>query len=144
MSVDTLVSRFTVSSAWNDVAAYLGDPTNYRTLNPFVIEVRNIRPGGATVEFEAVERIRMFGGLHRNNLLRLAVRCEMPDKQVIYDVTSPGGIAVRITTKLVETGSGTDVEDTIMLTVPRLVRRFAVRNARAAQHHKMQVLRGLA
>jgi formyltetrahydrofolate deformylase len=98
----------------------------------------------------AVERIRLLGPIHQKNPLHLVVRSEGPVDRVIYDVTTRGGIVVRIVTELnelaniVRDGGGTDVQDTITLTVPRLIRGFALRQARVAQLHRATVLAGLS
>lgn len=151
MSVGTLTHRFSVAARPGEIAAYLTDPANYGELNPFVISVGDVRArdedeaGCEVVEFTAVERIRLFGPVHQKNPLRLVVRSEGPVDRVIYDVTTRGGIVVRIVSELAQVvGAGTDVHDTITLTVPRPIRGFALRQARVAQLHRATVLAGLS
>jgi hypothetical protein len=151
MSVGILTHRFSVGVPPGEIAAYMTDPANYGELNPYVISVGDARGAeGGAVEFTAVERIRLFGPIHQKNPLRLVVRSEGAAERVIYDITTRGGIVVRIVTELAEIdeaaagGAGTDVHDTVTLTVPRLARGFALREARIAQKHKATVLGRLA
>jgi hypothetical protein len=147
MSVGILTHRFSVAARPGEIAAYMTDPANYGELNPFVISVGGASEGDEGVEFTAVERIRLFGPIHQRNPLRLVARSEGPVDRVIYDITARGGIVVRIVTELTElgeAGGGTDVRDMITLTVPRVARGFAMRQARFAQHHKAAVLGRLA
>ena len=140
MSVDVLNHRFTVAASPGEIVAYMTDPANYVELNPFVDSVGDVREVDGAVEFTAVERIRLFGPIHQKNLLRLVVRSEGSASRVIYDVTTRAGVVVHIVTELAEAGGGTDVRDTFTLTVPRVARGFALRQARIAQQHKAVVL----
>jgi hypothetical protein len=139
MSVGSLFLRFTVAASPSEIVAYVTDPAHYIGLNPYVTEVTDIRRRDGAVEFRAVERVRLFGPVQRNNPLHLVVRSEA-DTRVVYDVTSPGGIAVRIATELARVDGRTDVQDTITLTVPWPARRFALRQARFAQEYRAGVL----
>jgi hypothetical protein len=140
MSVGILAHRFSVAASPGEIAAYMTDPANYGELNPFVVSVGNARNVDGAVEFTAVERIRLLGPIHQRNPLHLVVRSEGSADRVIYDITTRGGVVVHIVTELAEAGGGTDVCDTVTLTVPRLARGFALRQARSAQQHKAAVL----
>jgi hypothetical protein len=140
VSVGILTHRYAIAASPSEIAAYLTDPAHYVGLNPFAIEVHDVRERDGAVEFRAVERIRLFGPFHRNNLLHLAIRSEVPDKRVVYDVTSQGGITVHIAVELAQVDGGADVQDTMTLTVPRPIRAFALKQARIGQLHRADVL----
>ncbi|MFF2522966.1 SRPBCC family protein [Streptomyces liangshanensis] len=140
MAAGTLTHRFTVPAPRGHLVAHLGDPANYVTLNPYVTEVSGVHERDGAVEFTAIERIRLLGPVHRNNRLSLVIRSEADHSRTVYDVTSPGGITVRIATEFTETPGGTDVLDTITLDVPWPIRRFALRQARFAQLHRADIL----
>jgi len=143
MSTKSLVKQFTIPATPAWVAAYLRDPVHYVNLNPFVTQVRDVHRLDESATFTAVERIKVLGPVHRNNLLRIEVSSDA-DKCVVYDVTAKGGISVRIETELAEFDGGTQIRDSIALTVPALVRKFAVRQARAAQDYRAHALVELA
>ncbi|MFG1642828.1 SRPBCC family protein [Amycolatopsis sp. NPDC049252] len=143
LSTELLVKRFTISATPAWVAAYLRNPVHYVNLNPFVTEVRDVHRLDESATFTAVERIKVLGSIRRNNLLRIEVSSDA-DKCVAYDVTAKGGISVRIETEIAEVDGGTQIRDSIELTVPVLVRKFAVRQARAAQEFRANALMELA
>jgi hypothetical protein len=140
VSVGTLTHRYAVAASPSEVAAYLTDPAHYVGLNPFAIKVHDVRERDGAVEFRAVERIRLFGPLHRNNALHLVIRSEVSGERVVYDVKSQGGITVDIVLELAPLDGGTDIQDTMTLTVPRPVRAFALKQARVGQLHRADVL----
>jgi hypothetical protein len=71
------------------------------------------------------------------------IRSEVPGERVVYDVTSQGGITVHVVLELAQLDGGTDIQDTMTLTVPRPVRAFALKQARVGQLHRADVLGGL-
>jgi uncharacterized protein YndB with AHSA1/START domain len=135
---------FTVAAAPEAVFAHLADPQSYVGLSPLVVRVADLQPsldrhGRSQVSYTAVERFGQ-GRLHWDNRIRVLLTEVAPDRRLVSTVDSPGRVHLRVTVELAPTGTGTQVEETIDLRCPAVLRRFVVSRARAVQLHRAQEL----
>ena len=137
MSFDRFSHSFPVAAPAAKIYAHLMVPQNYVGLSPLVVEVRDVHPTaeGATA-YTAVERFR-FGPLKWDNLIKVILTGAAPDKQVVSRVKSPGWVTLLATVDLSPTDTDhTQVTETVELTTPWFLRRFAVGQAKSVQKER--------
>lgn len=127
---------------------YLSEPNNYRGLQPLVVAVRDVvygedQEGRQTRTYVAVERFRFLGFLRYDNAIRVLITLAHPDEVLINDVESPFNVRGRFVTTFQPRDGSTQVVETVTIKTPRLVQRFVLDQAKAAQHARFMNLKAL-
>ncbi|WP_341720897.1 SRPBCC family protein [Micromonospora sp. FIMYZ51] len=129
-----------VAASLDEVHRHLSDPNSYIGLSPLIVAVRDVRPGRdaqgrAIVDYLAVERFRLFGPVRWDNVIRVRLTPQPPDR-LVSDVRSPGWVRLRAVVELAAVADGTQVREQITAFAPAPLRRFVAAQARQAAAHR--------
>jgi hypothetical protein len=137
---------YPVPAAPAQVLAHLARPDHYIGLSPLLVEVRDVREEAGETHYVAVERFRFLGFLRHDNLIRVTLETEgsgLPETAAVHGrVVSPGGVRMtyRFDIEADAAGTGSRMTDTLQLTAPLGLLRFASGQAAAVQRARAQVL----
>lgn len=156
MPIDHFRHSFVVDALPSQVYAHLIEPENYVGLSPLVVTVRDVHRLPGAARYVAVERFR-FGPFRWDNHIHVEMH-GTPDRRIVSDVSSPGGIRLNATVDLrpvaadpeAATGNstdgtgnsaggsagGTEVTEVVEISTPWLLRSFAIGQARKVQQER--------
>ncbi|WP_042430861.1 SRPBCC family protein [Streptacidiphilus anmyonensis] len=139
-----LTRAYEVPAAPAEVLAHLADPENYVGLSPLLVGVRDVRREDEVTHYLAVERFRFLGLVTHDNLIRVTLRAErggLPEEgSVSGDVVSPGGVRMGYRFAIHAHDAGSRVVDTLQLSAPFGLLRFAAGKAAEVQAARGRVL----
>jgi glycosyltransferase involved in cell wall biosynthesis len=119
------------------VFAELARPDSFLGLQPLLAEVRELPArGSGSRRFEATEHVRLprwLGRARLRNRIETVLRPVADEARIAFLTRSRPGILLRGDFRLSLAEHGTRVEERVALRAPLVVRRFVVREARAAQ-----------
>ena len=141
MGTQVFANRFVVSSPPRDVLSHLAEPANYVGLNPFVYQIRDVRPVGRAMTYVAVERLTVLRVLTYDNPIRVRSWIDAENSRFVLHVAGRAGVTVTIVTAVAPLPVGTEVHDTITLTAPAVMSRYAGRLAVLGRDHRAATLR---
>ncbi|MEY9873881.1 carbon monoxide dehydrogenase subunit G [Streptacidiphilus sp. MAP12-33] len=126
------------------VLAHLAEPDNYIGLSPLLVDVRDVRREGEVTHYVAVERFRFLGLVTHDNLIRVTLRTDdgaLPEQATVSgDVVSPGGVRMGYEFAVHADEAGSRVVDTLRLSAPFGLLRFAAGKAAEVQAARGEVL----
>jgi hypothetical protein len=123
---------FAVPAPPDRIYAHLSDPESYVGLSPLVVEVRDIRRDGRTVDYTSVERFRL-GPFRYDNLLAVTMTFPRPGRQLVSSVVSPGRVRLVATVDLLADGDRSRVTETVRVSFPAPLRPLVLGQARKVQ-----------
>lgn len=139
MPVQVLKNTFHIDADLPVVLEHLTTPENYIGLSPIVVAVEGVdRSTPGVVRYTATERFRFLGFIKWDN--PIAVELLTDDSAVWGDVKSPGGVRMAYRFDLSAEGTGTRMEDTLTLSAPSLIIRYAAGEARKVQLARARIL----
>jgi ligand-binding SRPBCC domain-containing protein len=124
------------------VYEHLADPRSYVGLTPYLSAVAGVAPGVDEqgrdyLGYTAVERLPLAAGLVWRNRIAVRLYADPPALRLVQQVTSPGRVRLTSTVTLAaDSPAGTVVRERIALVMPRPLRGFVLRHARAAQVYR--------
>ncbi|SEM26910.1 SRPBCC family protein [Streptacidiphilus jiangxiensis] len=126
------------------VLAHLVEPDNYVGLSPLLVAVRDVRREDEVTHYVAVERFRFLGLVTHDNHIRVTLRSEpggLPEEATVHgDVVSPGGVRMSYSFAIHAHDNGSRVVDTLHLSAPFGLLRFAAGKAGEVQAARGRVL----
>jgi ligand-binding SRPBCC domain-containing protein len=146
MAAETFQYSYFIVAPPARIYAHLSEPSNYTGLSPLIVQVDNIvtrtDPDGRGVfTYESVEMFRFFGFIPYANRLKVATTLTQPDRQIVSQVDSPFSVHVQFIFDLQPQDNGTLLTETITAHMPWIVRGFVVRQAKAVQRARAEILR---
>jgi hypothetical protein len=138
------------------IFGHLARPESYIGLSPLVIAVRDIADAGDGVRYVAVERFRA-GPLRWDNAIAVTMTFPEPERRIVSEVRSPGGVRLTATVELTpvngdgdtdrdegrdgdEGRGGTRVTETVRVSYPRPLRRIVIGQATKVQRYRLAEL----
>lgn len=139
-----LKHMFQIAAPPQEVFTHLAEPTHYIGLSPLLVDVRDVRRGGGTVHYTAVERFRLLGVLRHDNIIDVTL-VPVPDglprcAEIFGEVRSPGRVRMSYRFVIDRHEAGSVVTDTLHLRTPPGLLRFAASKAGAVQQARARVL----
>jgi ligand-binding SRPBCC domain-containing protein len=146
MANETFDYRYFVDAPAEAIYAHLAEPASYIGLSPLVTAVHDIShstdaQGRTVVHYVSVEAFNFLGFIHYDNHIRVAMTLTQPPRQIVSDVDSPFWVKVRFVFDLQPEGSGTWIHETVSARMPGIVRGFVIREAKAVQQARAQILK---
>ena len=111
----------------------LSEPARFLGLQPLLTEVREVAAGQGARAFEAVERVVLFGPIAVRNRLRVELTPRPAEQRIGFATRAPLGIRVDGAFAFQQAGTATRVTESVALTCPIWLGRFALREAIRAQ-----------
>jgi hypothetical protein len=127
---------------------YLSDPRNYKGLQPFVIDVRDVvydtdAQGKTFSRSVTVERFHFLRFIRYDNPIRVRLTMTEPNEVLESHVDSPGWTQVHFRATFRPEAGGTRISESVTIQMPRLLQGYVVKQARFAQRLRFTNLKAL-
>lgn len=148
MPTEEFTHTVTAAAPAARIFGHLARPESYIGLSPLVVAVRDIADAGDGVRYVAVERFRA-GPLRWDNAIAVTMTFPEPERRIVSEVRSPGGVRLTATVELTpvngngdgdEGRGGTRVTETVRVSYPRPLRRIVIGQATKVQRYRLAEL----
>jgi hypothetical protein len=139
----TLEHSFTLAAEPAAVLAILAEPASYVGLTPFVTTVRDVSDDGTVVRYTAIERFRFLRIFTIDNPIAVTLSTDSsrhPVLSVSGQVVSPGRVRMSYGYTISPDPVGSALVDTLHLSAPFGLLRYARSQARSAQLYRAEEL----
>ena len=145
MASASFTHRYFINADVNKIYSYMSDPNSYIGLSPLVTAVNNIQrlpeSDVPTIQYEAVETFHFLGFIRYPNHIKVRLLLTKPNVQLVHQVESIPNVRVRFTFDFQPEGSGTWINESVVVTMPLPLKGYVVSQAKSVQQSRAQILK---